>query len=271
MSNDSQATSLSDAASRFLAGLPAEERGVNRQEIYKFIRWFGGERTFAGLTAAEVANYAERLSTSDTDYMKKLELLRAFLVSAKKERWSKTNLAVHLRAKKRKTGPRFSSRQDSPQAALLSRQGYAELEAELMALKDKRSEAIEAIRRAAADKDFRENAPLEAAREQRGLLEGRITELEAILRSAAIIDENQESVPKAGIGDSVVLRDLDSGQELHYTLVDSREVDPIKGKISSVSPIGRAVIGRGQGETVEITVPAGKLRYQIKQLEHGKA
>ncbi len=267
MSSISQNLSLDEAASHFLADLPPEGRGSSQQEIHKFVRWFGRERPLAGLAAAEVANYAERLSTSDTDYVRKLELVRAFLVYAKKGGWSKVNLAVQLKTRKEKVRLRSSPRRGSPEPVLLTRQGYAELEAELGALQGKRSESIEEIRIAAADKDFRENVPLAAAREQRGLLEGRINELEETLKAAVVIDEKQKTTLTVGIGDSVILCDLDSGEELRYTLVSPREADPASGKISHVSPIGRAVIDRGQGEIVEVAAPVGKLRYQIKQVE----
>lgn len=221
----------------------------------------------AGLTAPEVANYAERLSLSDTDYMKKLELIRAFLVYAKKEGWSQTNLATHLKTRKAKTKASSSSRQGLPQTVSLTQQGYAELQAELATLKSKRSQAIDEIRKAAADKDFRENAPLEAAREQHGQLESRIRELEAAVKSAAVIDGKQEVTLKASIGDSVALQDLDSGEELRYMIVSPKEVDPTRGRISSASPVGKAVIDHIQGEVVEVITLAGKLRYQIKQIE----
>jgi len=267
VNSDSHNLSLGEAASRFLSSLSAEARETNQQEVYKFVRWYGWERPLAGLTAPEVANYAERLSSSDTDYTKKLELIRTFLVYAKKEGWSKSNLATHLKTRKGKTTFASSSRQGLPQTIPLTQQGYAELEAELAVLKNKRSQAIEEVRRAAADKDFRENAPLEAAREQRGQLEGRIRELEEALKSATVISGTQKATLKAGIGNSVILQDLASGEELHYVIVNPREVDPTRGKISSASPLGKAIIGRGQGEVVEIIAPAGKLRYQIKQVE----
>ena len=150
----------------------------------------------------------------------------------------------------------------------MTQQGYDELKNELAALLSKRPEAIDEMRRAAADKDFRENAPLDAAKERRGHLEGRIMELEETLSSAVTIDGKREGTLKVGLGDSIVLEDLVSGEELRYTLVSPREVDPAKGKISGASPIGRATIGKGEGEAVEVTVPAGRLRYRIKQIEH---
>ena len=73
------------------------------------------------------------------------------------------------------------------------------------------------------------------------------------------------------IGSNIVLLDLASGEELHYTIVSPREVDPVKGKISSVSPIGKAIIGRSQGDAIEIKVPAGRLRYKIKQVGYEQA
>ncbi len=265
---NSDSLGLGEAATRFLASLSSEERGASQQEVYRFVRWYGWERPLGGLTAPEVANYAERLSLSDTNYIKKLELIRAFLIYAKKEGWSKANLSAQLKAKKGKTLSRSSSRRGLPQTVSLTQQGYAELKAELDILKSKRLQAIDEVRRAAADKDFRENAPLEAAREQRGHIEGRIGELEKALKSATIIDREQKAILKVGIGNSVTLLDLASGEELHYTIVSPREVDPTQGKISSVSPIGRALIGQGQGKVVEVIAPAGKLRYQVKQVEH---
>jgi len=155
-----------------------------------------------------------------------------------------------------------------PQTTPLTRQGYAALEAELAVLKSKRFQAIDEIRKAAADKDFRENAPLEAAREQRGHLEGKIMELEEALKSATLIDGKQKAALKVSIGCSVILCDMASGEESSYTLVSPREVDPTRGKISTISPIGKAIVTQEQGKIVEVITPAGKLQYQVKQIEH---
>jgi transcription elongation factor GreA len=267
VSSDNQGPSLGEAARQYLAKLSPQEGEASQPEVYKFARWYGWERLFARLAAPEVASYAEQLSLSDTDYAKKLELIRAFLTYAKKEGWSRTNLATHLKTKKARVGPQVYTRRSLPDSISLTRQKYDELEAELAELKSKRHELIEEIRRAAADKDFRENAPLDAAREQRGHVEGRIRELEETLKAASIIDEKKEPALKTGVGDSIVLSDLASGEELCYMIVDPREVDPSKGKISIASPLGKALIGRSNGEVVEITAPAGKLRYQIKRVE----
>jgi transcription elongation factor GreA len=267
MASINQNPALGEAASQFLADLPIEERGVNQPEIYRFIRWFGRERPFSGLTAAEIDNYAEQLSLSDIEYMKKLEMVRTFLVYGRKKGWSKTNLAIHLKTRKGKNRSHPSPKQDSRETISLTRDGYAEMEAELARLQDQRQEAIAEISRAAADKDFRENAPLEAARQRRGQLEGRIVELERTLKTAVVIEEKQKDTLKVDIGDTVVLFDPEHGKEVRYTLVSPREADPLKGKVSSASPIGHAVIGKEEGEIAEIEAPAGKLIYQIKRIE----
>jgi transcription elongation factor GreA len=265
--SDSKNPSLGKAASSFLTSLPSEERGKSQQAVYGFVRWYGWERPVAELTAHEVANYAEQLSLSQANYLKNVELIRAFLVYAKKQGWSKTNLAVHLKSKKAKARLPSPARRELLPANSLTKQGYAELKAELAELKRRRPQAIDEMRRAAADKDFSENAPLDAAKEERGHLEGRIKQLEETLKSATIIEETREVALKINIGDSVVLSDTVSGEELRYTVVSPREVDPTKGKISSHSPIGKAIIGRARGEIVEITAPVGKLRYQIEQIK----
>jgi transcription elongation factor GreA len=267
LSNDNRSPSLGEAATQFLAKLPAKERDASQPEVYKFARWYGWERPFSQLAGPAVANYAEQLSVSDTDYAGRLVLVRSFLTYAKKAGWSRTNLATHLKTKKGKTGPQGTGRHVRQEAAALSREKYDEMVAELEGLKIKSRELVVSIQLAAADKDFRENAPLDAAREERGHVEGQIKELEETIKAATIIGDTKKPAVKSGVGDKIVLSDLASGEELRYTIVDPREVAPLKGKISIASPLGKALIGRSDGDIVEITAPAGKLRYQIKRIE----
>jgi transcription elongation factor GreA len=265
VSSDDRLT-LGEAAALFLEQLPADKRGNSQAEVNKFARWYGPERPVARITAPEVAGYAEQMSLSDKDSAKKLELVRAFLAYAKKAGWSNTNLGVHLKAKKAKAGP-VSARRVQHGPVSLTRQRYGEMRVELDTLKKRSLELVGEIQRAAADKDFRENAPLHAAREERGHVEGRIKEIEEIFKVVTIIDENREATHKTGVGDSVVLCDLSSGAEVCYMIVDPREVDASRGKISMVSPLGKAIVGRREGDEFEITAPAGKRRYQIKRIE----
>ncbi len=256
--------SLGEGANRFIVTLPPEERSAGQQEVYAFVRWYGPDKPFASITAPAVGNYAERLSLLDTDHATKLGKVRAFLAYAKEQGWTDKNMSVHLKSKKGKSKGTAFSGQDIPAPHSLSREGYNKLQVELAELKVKREQVIEEMTRAAADKDFRENAPLEAAREQRGRLEGQITELEAILKSAEIIGEKKK-IPslKVTIGDYVELCDTVSNEVLRYAIVSLREANPMQGKVSSSSPMGKAILGKTQDEVIEVIAPAGRLLYRI--------
>jgi len=268
MTENSQNMKLSEAASRFLVSLPSDEVGISQQVIYRFVRWFGRERPLDELAADEIANYAQRISSADADYQRKLDLVRAFLTHVQKAGLVKNNLSIHLRIKKGKPKSATGEKRASPTVITLTQQGYDKINNELEVLKRQRPQIIEEIRSAAQDKDFKENAPLDAAKERLGHLEGKVRELEETLKSASLIKEKVEISSKLDVGDSIVLIDIASGEELHYTIVNPREVDPARFKISSVSPLGKAIIGRGLGDIVEIMAPAGRLRYRIEQIKH---
>ena len=215
----SQNPTLSEAATSFLATLPPKEGEAGQQAIYGFVRWYGWERPFAELTPREVADYAAQLSSLHTSYLKNVEMARAFLSYARKQGWNKANLAAQLKPKKTKSSLPTSSKGNLPAPTSLTQEGYDKLKAEIAELKVRRPKVIEDMRRAAADKDFRENAPLDAAKEERGYIEGRIMELESILKSATILDEKQKPTPKVSVGNCIVLCDEASGEELRYTIV----------------------------------------------------
>jgi transcription elongation factor GreA len=261
--------SLGEAAKRFLATISAEERTNSQADINRFTRWFGSQRPISSLTAAEVENYAERMSQSDSDYTRKLENVKVFLTAAKKVKWTKTNFATSLKTRKTKSKNQTRSTKTitTINRVVLTEEGHAELKAELINLQNQRLEVIEEIRKAAADKDFRENVPFHAAREQKGHIEGRILELEETLKLAETMDGKNHNSIRITIGNTVVICDLTTGEEMKYMVVNPREVDLVRGKISYVSPIGQAIMGKSEGDTAEVSAPVGKIRYQIKHIE----
>jgi transcription elongation factor GreA len=267
LTNEVAELTLGEAAARFLATLSAEERTATQPDIDRFVRWFGSQRSIAALNAPEIENYAERLSQSDKDYSRKLDTVKAFLAGAKKSKWTKSNLGTNLKTKKTRARNKATSSRPAPDEVILSEEGHAKLVAELAELKNRRLQVTEDIRRAAADKDFKENAPLHAAREEKGHLEGRIMELESTLKAARIVNQTTVISVHVTIGNTVVVCDLGTGEEARYTLVNPREVDLRKGKISAISPIGQALLGKGEGETCEVAAPVGKLQYKIKRVE----
>lgn len=264
-----QSLSLAEAAARFVATMSPEQRAGSQRELNRFVRWYGGERPAAGLRAQEMADYAEGLSSRVINVTKRLEPVKNFLSYAKKEGLIGSSLVAHLRTSSAKKGaksrPKMKEATSAP--APLTSQGYAALELELASLKKERPRLAKEIYLAAADKDFRENAPLEAAREQQGQIEARIRDLEGTLKTATVLDEEPLDTVGVVIGCTVTLCYLDSEEEVDYTLVSPSEADPTQGKLSVASPMGGAILGRTTGMIVDVAAPAGRLRYRIVRVK----
>jgi len=257
----SEGKSLAEAAADFLAGLSKDQKDEFRQELNKFVRWCGKFRPMGELSAIEVANYAESINSATTDVSKVTAAVKAFLSYAKKEGLTRTNLSVHLRVKK-VTSAHTASTKGKPVTTVMTAAGYEELKTELTGLKKERPKLAEDIRKAAADKDFRENAPLEAARERHGMVEARIRQLEAVLKTAKVNEERASDLVVA-IGTTVTIQGLSEKEEMSYKLVNPNEASPLKGKLSISSPIGKALLGRRQGDVIGVVAPVGELNYKI--------
>jgi transcription elongation factor GreA len=149
----------------------------------------------------------------------------------------------------------------------LTKAGYQRLAEELEHLKTvKRRQLSNAVGQARAHGDISENAEYDAAKEAQALNEKRIAELQMKLAGARIIED--EDIPKDEvlIGAKVKLKDIDTGEELVYTLVSEIEADYAQGKISISSPVGSALLGHKLGEVVQIKIPAGLLNYEILEI-----
>ena len=148
--------------------------------------------------------------------------------------------------------------------------GAETLRAELNELKTVQRPKISlAIAEAREHGDLKENAEYHAAREQQSFCEGRITEIEAKLSESEIIDISKiEPNGKVIFGTTVTLFDLDTDEYVTYQIVGEDEADVAAGKISVVSPIARAIMGKPGGEEVVVKVPAGEVQYEIEKIEH---
>ena len=140
--------------------------------------------------------------------------------------------------------------------------GRKELERELEELKSRRGEIAEKIAEARSFGDLSENAEYDAAREEQGLLETRVIEIEDILQHASIIKAADATV--VGLGSAVELKNSD--KTVTYTVVGPVEADPMEGKISDESPIGQALMGKKVGDEVTISTPKGEIVYTISSL-----
>ena len=257
---------MGEAATHYFASLPSNTTGHTQQEVFKFIRWFGEDRPVINLTSQEVANYTEQFGVATAKSTEHLHEVKTFLAFAYKQGVTATNLSAHIRVKKPSSRRSSSSSLKAEEPIMLTKNGYAEMKGKLMSLKDERPKVTEEIKKAAADKDFRENAPLQAAREKQGHIEGQIRDLEETLKKARIF----ESVDKAGIriaiGDTVALTDTASGEKINYTIVSSQEANIKQHKISLASPMGQAIFNKEAGDLLEVNAPSGVLTYKIVEI-----
>jgi len=146
----------------------------------------------------------------------------------------------------------------------LTRERLVELEKELRDLKiNGRAEMAQKIAEARAHGDLSENAEYDAAKEEQQHLEMRISKVEEMLSRAQLIESSELPNDKVYILSVVKLKDLRTNEEVEYRLVSPEEADFEKNKIAVTSPIGKALMGRKEGETIEIKAPAGVLKYKI--------
>lgn len=146
--------------------------------------------------------------------------------------------------------------------------GFKSLEDEVNHLKNvERHEIIKAIADARAHGDLSENAEYHAAKERQGFIEGRVLELEDQIGRAEVIDVSKLSGSTVKFGATVTLVDEDTDEKRKYQIVGDVESDAKHGKISLSSPIARALIGKGKGDTVEVTTPGGARSYEILKVE----
>jgi transcription elongation factor GreA len=151
---------------------------------------------------------------------------------------------------------------------ILTYEGLKKLEEELEQLRGpKRMEIKERIKTALSFGDITENSEYDEAKNEQAYIEGRIAQLETMLKNARVIDEDDVSTDKVTIGSKVTLLDLDSKEEDVYTIVGSTEANPAQMKISNESPVGSALMNKKKGNTVEVMVPDGTLRFKIVKIE----
>ncbi|MEG6617221.1 transcription elongation factor GreA [Peptococcaceae bacterium 1198_IL3148] len=149
---------------------------------------------------------------------------------------------------------------------IVTAEGLKQLEKELETLKSvKRREVAQRIKQAIEFGDISENSEYDDAKNEQAFIEGRIATLEKMLRNAKVI-EDSNSKDIVSLGSTVMLKDLEFGDELKYTIVGSVEADPDANKISNESPVGKAILGRKKGDVVDVEVPVGVIQYEILEI-----
>lgn len=258
--------SLGEAASRYVAGLSPAKAEDAQRAVTRFVQWFGPEKRLSSLSTIEVERFVEESAGRGGSQGRNIEAVRPFLAHLKKTGLTEANLSTAIKVR-RNEGE--SSSLHAPDAIQMTRTGHEALKLELETLIDKRPEIAEALRLAMADKDFRENAPLDAARDQQAHVEAQIRRIEQLLKKAVVVDSSQGTAGLARVGSLVNVVNLDNKQEFRYQLVSPNEVNPREGKISVASPVGKALLERTKGEEVSVAVPSGTIRLKVVAVEDG--
>jgi transcription elongation factor GreA len=151
---------------------------------------------------------------------------------------------------------------------ILTREGLEKLKDEIEYLSNaKRREVAERIKQAREFGDIAENSEYDDAKNEQAMLEHRIATLEDRLANSRVIEAAEITTDVVGVGTTVRLKDLDANETVEYFIVGSAEANPAEHKLSNESPVGKAIIGRKKGETVEVSAPRGSLKFKIMDIK----
>ena len=219
------------------------------------------------LTPHGMAAFQEAIGANATNVADRLHPVKDFLRFCWKNcGYTEANLGNHLRVKTASSAAAALEHEEAERFEMTA-DGLEQLKADLERLREELPAAIQAVAQAREDKDIRENAPLEAARENQERLNSRINEL-AYQIAHAVISENQ-ATGRAHLGSTVGVRRLDSGndQVQRYTLVGPTEVNAEERRISVESPVGKGLVDATVGAIVQIEVPRGTMRFEVVSVD----
>ena len=264
---ETAALTLERAASDYFDANAKRVDHQHRVAVTRFVSWAGGERDIRDLTAHQMTLYQDAQGANVADLSQRLLPVKAFFAFAKKRSWLDSNLGVHLRVKKAQRVAE-AVQAAAEEAVEMTAEGLQLAKAELDRLRGERPLIAKQLEEAMADKDFRENAPLDAARDQQAHLEARIRDLEHDIAHAVVSSGVGAGDGRAHLGSTLTVTNLVSQRTVDYTLVGQNEVDAGAGRISVASPVGQALVGGKAGESVEVATPSGTIGFRIDEVQN---
>ena len=254
---------LGEALKEYLGTLSPETQNNVSPFVRRYVDHAGHDMTVASLTGARVESYAEsQIQASDPAAPQRVAALKAWFVYLKKRSYVEKNYGVHIRLR-RSAGRAIAAHAVNVARIEMTAEGIAHLSGELAKLEGDVPDLVKAISLAREDKDFRENAPLEAAREALAFNETRRRDLNATLRRAVAVDAAASPDDRSTIGSTVQVTRLDNDRDTEYKLVSAREANAADRKISVESPVGKELLGRRAGDEVTVSIPAGVVQFRV--------
>lgn len=151
---------------------------------------------------------------------------------------------------------------------ILTESGLKKLEEQLDYLVSvRRNEISEQIAVARGFGDLSENAEYDEAKKEQARVEAEITRIQATIRTATVVADDEITTDRVSIGTSVKVKDVETGETIEYAIVGANEADPFENRISNESPVGRGLLGAKKGQTIDIVIPAGTLQYKVMAIK----
>lgn len=261
---------LGEAAREYISSLKPAQQQAQESSIRRCLEYFGDQTTVASLSGSKVESFAtSQIKSSDRNAEERVGALKGWFQFMRKRGYADQNYGVHIRVRRPAGSARSSSSASKVEEAPveMTQEGFDGRMRQLTELQGRRPDILRAIATAREDKDFRENAPLQAAREELGMVDGEIKQLENEIKRAVIV-EHTGSKDLSGLGSLVTVTRLDTGKKESFTLVGSREANAREKKISVESPVGRELLNRRVGDEVEVAVPSGTIQYRVEGVVH---
>ena len=265
---DQKEYTVQEAITEYVMSIPDEKKRAVHPELTKFARWIGATNTLASLRPSNISPYSETFGASASDTNKqRVAAVKDFLNYAKKRGYIDISLAPHIRVRKPTlNAARGTAMRRRTSEVQITRQGYDEMVNRVEVLRKETVRLADEIERAAASGDVRENSPLEAARENQGMVIAQINRLESTLKVATIIEESDRVNDEVQIGSWVTLGKGGSDINVDYQVVAANEANPLRNKISDISPLGSAILGTRIGDQVTVKAPAGEQEFTVNAI-----
>jgi len=256
--------SLGESLREFSASLKPATRSASDSYVRKFVDHLGETFAVSDLTSARVEGFVEaQIRPSDPAAQDRVVALKAYFAWMKKHGYTEQNFGNSVRVRKVAGRPTSAAVRLQAQPIAMTAEGIQGLREEIDRLEANERTIINDISVAREDKDFRENAPLDAAREALAFNQQRRRELESTLKRAVTIDNAGDI---SAVGSIVIVRRLDNDATFEYKLVGAREANAAERKISVESPVGRELLGRRVSEEVSVAAPSGVIQLRVEEI-----
>ncbi|MBI5949391.1 MAG: transcription elongation factor GreA [Chloroflexi bacterium] len=255
---------LHAALDDYMKSLKPDQRfGAATSYVERYVDRVGRDFMVSTLSGSRVEGYAEQwIKPTDPAAGEQVQALKAWFAFLKKKNYTVQNFGIHIRVRKvagRTTGSEVRL-EEAP--VEMTAEGLDALRRELDELNTRKPELVFAITTAREDKDFRENAPLDAAREALAFHEQRVKQIETALKRAVVVETSVDD--KAVVGSMVTVERMDTGIVATYKLVSANEANAAEKKISVESPVGKQLLGKRAGDEVQVAAPSGAIEYRVK-------